>query len=118
MKNHLTLKLELTDMIWAAEPRNVLRVVRAYCPFINTGELASDLTEKALMIDQAYKNGAPANELDAQMLSLKQRATGLTVTDARGMGFIPDYQETLKELPYFRAAVGVDVLAKEESSYE
>ncbi|MCF9489598.1 hypothetical protein J8B38_22680 [Vibrio parahaemolyticus] len=118
MKNELTIKLELTDMIWTAEPRNVLRVVRAYCPFLNSGELAAEITEKALMIDQAYKNAAPANELDAQMLSLKQRATGLTVTDARGMGFIPEYRETLDELPYFRAAIGVDLLVGEESSYE
>ncbi|EOW9411415.1 hypothetical protein ACOCGD_003436 [Vibrio cholerae] len=118
MKSYLTIKLELNDMLWSAEPRNVLKVVRAYCPFINSGELASSITEQALQIDQAYHNGASARELDSKMVSLKQRATGLTVTDARGMGFIPDYQETLKEVHVFRSAIGVDVLAAEESSYE
>lgn len=118
MSTHLSIKLELNDMIWTSEPRNVLSVVREYCPFINSGELASELTEKALMINQAYKNGAPANELDAQMVLLKQRATGLTVTDAKAMHFIPNYSETLGQLPYHRAAVGIDLLTDLESSYE
>lgn len=117
MKMQVTIKLELTDMIWTAEPRSALAVIRKYCPFINSGELASKLTEQALLIDQLYKDGASAIELDKKMLALKQLATGLNVTAAKGMGFIPEYQETLEQLPYFRSVIGVDLLIDEEDCY-
>ncbi|MGR6863204.1 hypothetical protein ACU5EH_24375 [Aliivibrio salmonicida] len=41
MSNSLrfNVKLALTDMIWTAEPRNALKVIRSYCPFLNSGEL-------------------------------------------------------------------------------
>ncbi|EHI9242841.1 hypothetical protein J9100_004161 [Vibrio vulnificus] len=111
-------KLALTDMIWTAEPRNALKVIRAYCPFINSGELAADITEQALKIDEAYRDNESAQELDKMMLALKQKATGINIADARMMGLIPNYQDTLDNLPFCRNAIGVDLLTEEGFSYE
>lgn len=111
-------KLALTDMIWTAEPRNALKVIRAYCPFINSGELAADITEQALKIDDAYRDNESAQELDKMMLALKQKATGINIADARMMGLIPNYQDTLDNLPFCRNALSVDLLIEEGFSYE
>lgn len=111
-------KLALTDMIWTAEPRNALKVIRSYCPFLNSGELAAEITESALKIDAAYQANQSAKELDKMMLALKQKATGINIADARMMGLIPNYQDTLDKLPYCRNALGVDLLIEEGFSYE
>ncbi|MGR6862694.1 hypothetical protein ACU5EH_25015 [Aliivibrio salmonicida] len=120
MSNSLrfNVKLALTDMIWTAEPRNALKVIRSYCPFLNSGELAAEITELALKIDIAYQANQPVKELDKMMLTLKQKATGINIKDARMMGLIPNYQNTLDKLPYCRSAIGVDLLVEEGESYE
>ena len=110
MSSRLTIKLELTHMVWATTAKNALDTIRSYCPFLNSGELAGAITERALNLDAAYKSGESAQNIDAMLLDLKQLATGLTLNDAVGMGFIVSYEETLSNAPFFRAAISVDLL--------
>lgn len=116
--NATTIRMSLTDMIWASEPRTVLECVRAYCPFFSSGAMAAEITEKAIAINTAYNNNVSAKEIDLLMLELKQKATGVNLEDARMMGFVPNYTETLNELPYHRGTFNVDLLVNEAKTYE
>ena len=110
MKTQLDIKLSLSLMIWQSEPRDALGIVRSYCPFINNSEIASQVTEMAIDIDNAYQNGVSALELDKKMLILKQVATGVGLEDAKLFGLVSDHSETLALMPYFRNRIAVDIL--------
>ena len=110
MKTQLDIDLILGLMIWRSEPRNALDIVRSYCPFINNSEIASQITEMAIDIDNAYQHGASALELDPKMLLLKQVATGIELEEAMLFGLVPDYSETLALIPHFRNRTKVETL--------
>lgn len=110
MKTQLDIDLSLGLMIWQAEPRNALDIVRSYCPFINNSEIASQITEIAIDIDKSYQHGASALELDKKILILKQVATGINLEEAMLFGLVPDHSETLALLPYFRNSTKVESL--------